>query len=160
MGGIFYFLSHILGKCILFSVAGILVTQTGLRTIKDMGGLARKMPITATLCIVGSMILSAMPPLSGFQGEWILFSGVFKQGIEGSSIYLLVAVLGILATFLTTVYTFWPAVRIFFGTLPSSLEGVKEAPLSMTAPLLVLAAVSLLLGIFPNLLTEFLKAFF
>jgi formate hydrogenlyase subunit 3/multisubunit Na+/H+ antiporter MnhD subunit len=125
MGGIFYFLSHILGKCILFSVAGILVTQTGLRNVKEMGGLARKMPITATLCIIGSMILSAMPPLSGFQGEWMLFSGVFQKGINSSEIYLIIAVVGILATFLTTVYTFWPAVRIFFGTLPTSLEQVK-----------------------------------
>ena len=159
MGGIFYFLSHILGKCILFSVAGILLTQTGLRNVKEMGGLARKMPITATLCIIGSMILSAMPPLSGFQGEWMLFSGVFQKGIEGSGIYMAVAVIGILATFLTTVYTFWPAVRIFFGTLPSSLEDVKEAPLSMTAPLLALAIISFIIGIYPDLITHFLNAF-
>lgn len=160
MGGMFYLLSHILGKCILFSIAGILVTQTGFRNMNDMGGLARRMPITATLCIIGSMILSAMPPLSGFQGEWMLFSGVFQQGINGSSLTLAIAVIAILATFLTTVYTFWPAVRIFFGTLPTSLESVKEAPLSMTAPLLALAVVSFIIGIWPDLITHFLNAFF
>jgi NADH-quinone oxidoreductase subunit M len=160
MGGIFYFLSHILGKCILFSVAGILLTQTGIRSIKDLRGLARKMPITATLCIIGSMILSAMPPLSGFQGEWMLFAGVFKQGIQGSSVTLVVAVIGIFATFLTAVYTFWPAVRIFFGELPKSLENVKEAPPSMTAPLLALAVTSFVIGIFPDLITHFLNAFY
>ncbi len=159
MGGIFYFLSHILGKCILFSVAGILATQTGLRDVKEMGGLARKMPITATLCIIGSMILSAMPPLSGFQGEWMLFTGVFQKGINGSGIYMVIAVVGIMATFLTTVYTFWPAIRIFFGTLPTQLENVKEAPLSMTTPLLVLATISFIIGIDPNLITHFLNAF-
>lgn len=156
MGGIFYFISHILGKCILFSVAGILVTQTGVRSIKELGGLARKMPLTATLCIVGSMILSAMPPLAGFQGEWILFSGVFQQGAT-SIIGLAIAVIGILATFLTAVYTFWPAVRIFFGQLPPSLENVKEAPLSMTIPLFALAIISFVIGVFPELVTRFLN---
>ncbi len=159
-GGVFYFLSHILGKCILFSVAGILLTQTGLRSIKEMSGLARKMPLTATLCIIGSMVLSAMPPLSGFQAEWILFSGVFQKGMTGSEIQLAIAVIAIFATFLTVVYTFWPAVRIFFGELPASLENVKEAPLSMTAPLLVLAIISFVIGIFPYLVTYFLSTFF
>ena len=157
-GGVFYFLSHILGKCILFSIAGILVTQTGLRSIKQMGGLARKMPLTATLCIMGSMILSAMPPLSGFQAEWMLFAGVFQQGIIGTPVKLAVAVIGIFATFLTAVYTFWPAIRIFFGELPASLENVKEAPLSMTIPLFVLAAISFVIGVFPELITRFLNS--
>jgi NADH-quinone oxidoreductase subunit M len=157
-GGIFYFLSHILGKCILFSVAGILVTQTGCRSIKEMGGLARKMPITATLCIFGSMILSAMPPLSGFQGEWILFGGLIQKGIQSSPITLAVAIVGLLATFLTVVYTFWPFIRIFFGELSPSLENVKEAPLSMTVPLIVLAGVSLVIGIYPNLITHLLNS--
>lgn len=159
-GGVFYFISHILGKFILFSVAGIIVTQTGVRNIKEMGGLAHKMPLTATLCIVGSMILSAMPPTSGFQAEWILFSGVFQQGINGATINIVIAVIGIFATFLTAVYTFWPVIRIFFGELPSSLEKAKEAPLSMTIPLFILVILALIIGIYPALITHFLSAFF
>jgi formate hydrogenlyase subunit 3/multisubunit Na+/H+ antiporter MnhD subunit len=155
-GGVFYFLSHILGKCILFSVAGILLTQTGVRNIKEMGGLARKMPLTATLCILGSMILSAIPPLSGFQAEWIMFVGIFQQGSYGAMLSLIVAVVGIFATFLTVVYTFWPITRVFFGPLPPSMENVKEAPLSMVIPLFVLALISFLMGVFPELITKFL----
>ncbi len=158
-GGVFYFISHILGKAILFSVAGILVTQTGTRNIKEMGGLAKKMPLTATLCLIGAMILSAIPPFSGFQGEWILFTGVFTQGITGTA-YLIIAVVGIFATFLTSVYTFWPAIRIFFGPLQPSMEKIKEAPISMTAPLCVLAIVSFLIGIFPDLIMHFLTSVF
>lgn len=155
-GGVFYFLSHILGKCILFSVAGILLVQTGTRSIKDMGGLARKMPLTAILCIIGSMILSAIPPLSGFQAEWILFVGVFQQGSFGAIFNLTIALVGIFATFLTVIYTFWPIMRIFFGPTPPSMENVKEAPWSMIVPLFVLAIISFLIGIFPQLITNFL----
>lgn len=124
--------------------------------MSKMGGLARKMPFTATVCILGSMILSAIPPLSGFQGEWMLFTGVFKQGIQGGALDLALAVVGIFATFLTVVYTFWPAVKMFFGELPQSMEKVKEAPASMLIPLFALAFMSLLIGIFPDLITRLL----
>jgi len=156
-GGVFYFISHIIGKAILFSVAGILVTQTGTRSIKEMGGLAQKMPLTATLCILGAMVLSAIPPLSGFQGEWLLFTGVFQQGLK-SPVYLAIAMVAIFATFLTAAYTFWPAIRIFFGPISPSMEKVKEAPPTMTAPLCVLAVLSVLLGLFPEVILRFLSS--
>ena len=158
-GGVFYFISHILGKTILFSVAGILVVQTGTRSIKEMGGLAQKMPLTATLCLIGAMILSAIPPLSGFQAEWILFTGVFTQGTT-SLAYLVIAIVGIFATFLTSVYTFWPAIRIFFGPLSPAMEKVKEAPLVMTIPLCVVAVLSILIGIFPDVIMRMLTSIF
>jgi NADH-quinone oxidoreductase subunit M len=158
-GGVFYFISHILGKAILFSVAGILVTQTGTRSIKEMGGLAGKMPLTATLCLLGAMILSAIPPLSGFQAEWILFTGVFTQGLTGAA-YMILAIIGLFATFLTAVYTFWPAIRIFFGPIQPAMEKTKEAPLTMTAPLIALAVISVLIGLFPDIVMHFLTSVF
>ncbi len=158
-GGVFYFLSHILGKCILFSVAGILLVRTGTRDMKQMGGLASKMPVTAALCLIGGLILSAVPPTSGFQAEWIMFAGIFFQGANGVTTNLVIALLGIIATALTVAYTFWPVRRIFFGALPAHLQGVTEAPLSMTVPLLALAAISILLGIYPDLVTKMLVNF-
>ncbi len=77
----------------MFAVAGILLTQTGLRDLKQMGGLAAKMPFTASLFVLGALILSAVPPTSGFQAEWTMFAGIFSQGASGSS-YLAVALLG------------------------------------------------------------------
>jgi formate hydrogenlyase subunit 3/multisubunit Na+/H+ antiporter MnhD subunit len=158
-GGVFYFGSHILGKFVLFAVAGILLTQTGFRDVKKMGGLAAKMPLTASLFVLGALILSAVPPTSGFQAEWIMFAGIFSQGAQGSSTYLLVALLGIIATMLTVAYTFWPVKRIFFGPLASGLDEVKEAPMMMTLPLLALVVASILIGIYPDLVTKFLVGF-
>ena len=158
-GGVFYFLSHILGKFVLFSVAGILLVQTGMRDTKKMGGLASKMPFTATLFILGALILSAVPPTSGFQAEWTMFAGIFRQGAAGSATYMGVAILGLIATLLTVAYTFWPVRRIFFGALPSSLQDVKEAPLTMTLPLLALVVASILIGIYPDLIFKSLYTF-
>ena len=159
VGGVFYFGSHILGKFIMFAVAGILLTQTGLRDVKQMGGLAGKMPFTAALFVLGALILSAVPPTSGFQAEWIMFAGIFSQGATGSSTFLLVALLGVIATLLTVAYTFWPIKKIFFGQLAPGLEGVRDAPLSMTLPLLAIVVVSILIGIYPDLVTKFLTGF-
>lgn len=158
VGGVFYFLSHVIGKCILFSVAGILTTQTGVRSMKQMGGLAKRMPLTATLCVIGSMILSAMPPLSGFPAEWIMFVGIFTKGASGDLPFLIIGIVAIFGTFLTAVYTFWSFIRIFFGPLHQEMENVKEAPLSMIVPLFILAAASLFMGLFPDIIMRLLTA--
>jgi formate hydrogenlyase subunit 3/multisubunit Na+/H+ antiporter MnhD subunit len=159
VGGVFYFGSHILGKFVMFAVAGILLTQTGLRDVKRMGGLAGRMPFTAALFVLGALILSAVPPTSGFQAEWIMFAGIFSQGAAGSPTYLAVALLGIIATLLTVAYTFWPIKKIFFGQLAPGLDGVKDAPLTMTLPLLAIVVASILIGIYPDLVTKFLTSF-
>jgi len=156
VGGVFFFGSQILGKFVMFAVAGILLTQTGLRDAKRMGGLAAKMPFTAALFVLGALILSAVPPTSGFQAEWIMFAGIFSRGAQGSSVYLLVAILGLIATLFTVAYTFWPVKKIFYGPLAPGLEEVKEAPLTMTLPLLAVVVVSIVIGIYPDLVTKFL----
>lgn len=157
-GGIFYFLSHILGKGILFHVAGIVVTQTGIRNINKMGGLVSKMPMTTILCAAGSLLLAALPPLSGFQAKWIMFAGIFA-GAADSTPKLIIAISAIFAAFLTPMYTIWPLRRVFFGKLPASLQHVKEAPLSMTAPLLIFIIASLVMGLYPDLVMNFLTSY-
>ncbi|MDG6987952.1 MAG: hypothetical protein JRN21_01350 [Nitrososphaerota archaeon] len=151
-GGVFYFLNHIIGKTILFCVAGILVSQVGTRDIRKMGGLASKMPLTAALVLIGTMVISAVPPTGGFQAEWILFEGVFARGTTGALGWnLFVAIGGLAATIFTVAYTFWPVRKIFFGPLPAELNDVKEAPLIMTLPILFLAILAIVIGIYPDL---------
>jgi NADH-quinone oxidoreductase subunit M len=150
-GGIFYFLSHILGKAVLFSTAGILVYRIESRDLQRMGGLWSRMPVTAVLWMASALILSALPPFSGFVGKWMLFVGAFK-GFSNSPFGLLIIVAAILSTLLTLVYTFATGIRIFFGPQREQ-HGENPAcdpPLSMSLPLLVLAAVALTLGVYPD----------
>ena len=156
-GGMFYFLSHILGKTILFSTAGIIVYTTGIRDMRQMGGLASKMPLTATLWICGALILSALPPLSGFAAEWVLFTGIFKYGTQGPTIGLVIAIMGISAVILTISYTFVSAKRIFFGPLKPELANdtkIRDPPLTMSIPLFILATISLIMGVYPKPLLD------
>jgi len=155
-GGMFFFLSHIMGKTIFFSTAGILVYVTGIRDMRQMGGLASKMPITALLWLVGAMMLSGFPPFSSFVGEWIMFTGIFTVGVVTIPVGLIVAILGVSAIILTISYTFLSMKRIFFGPLKAHLstKEIKDPPLTMSIPLLVLALVSLMLCIYPRIILD------
>jgi len=117
------------------------------------------MPFTAALFVLGALILSAVPPTSGFQSEWIMFAGIFSQGAQGSSAFLALAILWPGRDLFTVAYTFWPVKRIFFGPLASGLEEVKDAPLVMTVPLLAIVVASVLIGIYPDLVSKFLIGF-
>jgi NADH-quinone oxidoreductase subunit M len=155
-GGMFFFLSHIMGKTIFFSTAGIVVYVTGIRDIREMGGLARKMPVTAFLWILGAMMLSGFPPFSSFTAEWIMFTGIFQKGLSHPPA-LIVAIIGVVAILLTISYTFSAVKTVFFGPLKPHLanEKIKDPPLTMSVPLLLVAAVSILLGMFPCLVMDF-----
>ena len=150
-GGIFYFLSHILGKAILFSTAGILVFKLETRDLKAMGGLWSRMPVTAFLWFSAALILSALPPTGGFVGKWILFAGAFK-GYPADPWTILVIITAILSTLLTLVYTFLTGIRIFFGREQNgkAAHAVADPPLSMSLPLLALAIVALGMGLYPK----------
>ena len=151
-GGMFFFLSHIMGKTVFFSTAGIVVYATGIRDMRQMGGLARQMPVTAALWIVGCMMLSGFPPFSSFTAEWIMFSGIFEKGVLSGPFGIAIALTGVTAISLTVAYSFNAARQIFFGPLNPVLEAknLSDPPLLMTVPLAIIAIASIILGIFPQ----------
>jgi len=98
-----------------------------------------------------------LPPTTGFVSEFLIFAGSFHEAFTlDSTLRLTLAFLGVVSTALTAGYSLWAIKRIFFGQLPSELANVEEAPLTITGPILVLAAISLVLGIFPDLIERFL----
>lgn len=159
-GTIFHYVSHGFGKCILFCVAGILIAQTGTRSIKKMGGLAKRMPITATMTLLGFFAIGGVPPTIGFMSKFMIFTGVFQNALMHSTSQLIVALVAIIMTVLTVGYSLWTVRRIFFGPLVKEMEDVKEAPQLMLAPIIALALLTIATGIYPRLVTDFLMRFF
>lgn len=157
-GGMFQYVTHGLGKGILFMVAGAIIMQAhGLRSIAKMGGLASKMPITAIAALIGFLTIMGIPPTTGFISEFLIFAGSFKEAFTLSSMLrIALSFLGVVSTAITAGYSLWAVKRIFFGKLPDELSNVTEAPWLVTGPLLVLAAVSLILGIYPDLVERLL----
>ena len=159
-GGMFFFLSHVMGKTVFFSTAGIVVYTTKIRDMRELGGLAQKMPVTAILWLVGCMMLSGFPPFSSFTAEWILFTGVFERGLAEGPAVVAIAIGGIAAVLLTMAYTFGAARRIFFGPLSARLaeRELSDPPWTMTLPLAVVAAASIALGLYPAAIMDLLHS--
>ena len=80
------YITHALGKGLLFMTAGILIVKAGTRSISRLGGLAGKMPITAVCAVIGALTIMGVPPTSGFMGEWILFYGALETAISEGSV--------------------------------------------------------------------------
>ena len=91
--------------------------------------------------------------MSSFPAEWIMFTGIFKAGIIASTVKLIIAIAGVTAITLSVVYCFRSVKIIFYGPLSEKLAGndhIKDPPLSMSLPLLAIAATTITLGIYPK----------
>src|SRR6266849_347618 len=151
-GSMFQYVSNGTAKGILFIVVGAVMLQVrGERSLSKLGGLASKMPITATAAFIGSLTLAGLPSTNGFLSEFFLFQGGFVRATDTASEYrLVIAVLGIIATALTAGYSLMAMKKIFFGAPNSDTSDVKEAPWTITLPLITLSIVTLVLGIYPE----------
>jgi NADH-quinone oxidoreductase subunit M len=151
-GSMLHYLSHGMGKGILFMVAGIIIVQShGTRSISKLGGLAKRMPVTASAALIGFLTILGVPPTSGFISEFLIFFGLINSAMNPIILSkVLVAIGAVISTALTAGYTLWTMKRVFFGPMPAEMAEVHEAPLTMTVPLIVLAATTLLVGILPD----------
>lgn len=148
-GALFHIINHAIGKGLLFMCAGALIHQTGTRDLKELQGLAGKMPITAMAVMIGCFSLAGTPPFGGFQSEWMIFAGGFQRPE-----FTLFTSVALISTLITAAYYLWFIYRVFFGPRPEKLENVKEAPLTMIIPMLILAFLAVLLGIWPRFVTD------
>jgi len=150
-GGTFMYVSHGLGKAILFMMAGAIILQTGTRSMSKLGGLAGKMPYTAVISMIGALTIMGIPPTSGFMAEWILFNGVLQSGVTNSDMLRIVSFgLGILATVLSAAYILWMYKRIFFGKIPEQYTKITDPNRYVIVTMAALAAITLILGVYPN----------
>ncbi|SRR5579884_9755 len=164
-GATLLYVTHGLGKAILFMAAGSVMLQTGTRNMSRLGGLAGKMPYTAVLAMIGGLTVIGIPPTSGFMSEWILFGGVLQTGVaQMSATKVTLFAFGILTTVLSSAYFLWMYKRIFFGKIPDYLANVRDSNRYITVTMAVLAALSLIIGVYPdpflNPITSYIKGMF
>jgi proton-translocating NADH-quinone oxidoreductase chain M len=164
-GGTFMYVSHGLGKAILFMMAGAIILQTGTRSMSKLGGLAGKMPYTAVIAMIGALTIMGIPPTSGFMAEWILFNGILQTGVtHGDAMRVAVFAFGILATVLSSAYILWMYKRIFFGKTPEQFANVRDPNRYVIVTMAVLAGLTLIIGVYPqpllNPVTEYIQGMF
>jgi proton-translocating NADH-quinone oxidoreductase chain M len=164
-GGTLIYVTHGLGKAILFMMAGSIILQTGTRSMSKLGGLAGKMPYTAVIAMIGALTIIGIPPTSGFMAEWIMFNGVLQTATaDMDPLRTAMFAFGILATVLSSAYILWMFKRIFFGKIPEELAHVKDSNRYITATMAAFAALTLVIGVYPDLflapVTDYVEGIF
>jgi multicomponent Na+:H+ antiporter subunit D len=144
-GGLFHLINHALAKGLLFLNSGSIQQATGTRNLDEMGGLAKRMPVTAAANLVGSLAIVGVPPLNGFWSKLIIIIALVQAGHVGF------AVVAVLASVLTLWYYLLVQRKAFFGKLDERWKDVKEAPFWMLASNVILALLCIGIGIFFSL---------
>ena len=155
-GSLLHVVFHAIIKSTLFMSAGTIIFKTGKTNVDELTGIGKEMPLTIWCYTFASAALIGIPPASGFISKWHLAIGSLESGIATFSwlgpVVLLVSAL-LTAGYLLpiTVHGFLPG-SDYTGKTFENKEPVKL----MLIPFMILGTLSVLLGIFPNPLTEFI----
>jgi hydrogenase-4 component B len=152
---LFHVLNHATFKGLLFLAAGSVVMTTGTQQMEEFGGLLKRMPWTGLFFLVGALAISGIPPLNGFTSEWLTFQSLLLgfqsvPGLTRVNFPLAGALLALTSALAAACFV--KAFGISFLALPRSRAAAeaRESPAVMLLPLGVLAALCLMLGLFPG----------
>jgi len=153
-GGLIHIANHAFSKITLFFCAGAIYVASHKKDISEMAGLGRVMPFTFGAFAIASLSMIGAPPVAGFVTKWYLLLGSLDASQMG-------IILVLLASTLLNVGYFAPVTfRAFFGKPPAGVvyQGIQEAPLTMVVPIMIAAIISVIIGIYPDFLMNFVKA--
>jgi multicomponent Na+:H+ antiporter subunit D len=153
-GGLIHIVNHGFSKITLFFCAGAIYVVSHKKNISEMGGLGKTMPWTFGAFGIASLSMIGAPPVAGFITKWNLLIGSVEAHQLGILLILIASTLLNAAYFAPITY------KAFFGKRPAgeSFTGIKEAPLSMLIPILIACTISVIIGIFPDFMMQFVKA--
>jgi formate hydrogenlyase subunit 3/multisubunit Na+/H+ antiporter MnhD subunit len=150
VGGLFHMLNNAIYKSGLFLSAGAVEDRAGTTDLEELGGLARLMPLTFLTTAVAALSISGVPPLNGFASKWLVYQGMLEGG-GYHVIFLAIAVFGsalTLASFIKVLHS------VFLGRRQVRFDGVREPGFAMQVPMLFLAVLCIVFGIWAQLPLE------
>jgi hydrogenase-4 component B len=154
--------NHSLFKPLLFYGAGSVLHATGRRNLDVLGGLSKKLPLTALFFLIGAVAISGVPPLNGFISELFLYVGLMRPMAVGESFAFgvalaapVLAMIGALAA-----ACFVKAYAAVFLGMPrtEAIRPVREAPAAMLIPMGILAVLCAGIGVLPQLVSPILES--
>jgi len=146
-GTALHLVNHAVSKGLLFLSAGAVMKQLGIRDIREMGGLAGQMRVTATSSTTAALSIAGVPPFACFISEFLIFVGAF-QAINSDGFYVLPTALMLVATVLSLAYALRYIRHIFLG--PTKLKKAEEVPFFMKSAMVILVVFVIVLGIWPT----------
>ncbi len=153
-GAILHVFFHSVMKNALFLCAGAVILKTGKTDVRDLRGIGKQMPVTLWCFTLAGVGLVGVPPMSGFLSKWQLAQGALASAIPVFN--WLGPVVLLVSALLTAAYLLPVSIDGFFPGRPEGAEAGAypscEVGAKMLIPLIVLAALTVLLGLWPSLL--------
>jgi formate hydrogenlyase subunit 3/multisubunit Na+/H+ antiporter MnhD subunit len=161
-GTVLHVITHALSKGLFFFSAGSVMHSLKIRNVKEMGGIAGKMPVTGVSSAVAALSLAGAPPFACFISEFFIFMGAFQVIQGGASFYILPTALMLVATVFSLAYSLRFVSNVFLGPSKTAepKEGPKlklEVPLLMQASMIILVVLVIIVGVYPGLFTNLLN---
>lgn len=154
IGTLFHVLNHSVFKALIFMLCGNIYNATMTKDMDELGGLVKKMPITAALFFIAILCICAIPPFNGFASEWVIYKSFILNGASGGVGVRFFSILGIVSLGLAGALAIMAFSKVF-GTVflgyarnENALLDVKEVNKIMLFPLILLALIAVFLGIF------------
>ncbi len=149
-GAVYQSVSHGLISALLFLIVGSLYERTNTTQLSELGGLAKTLPFMSGILLIAGLASLGLPGLSGFVGEFLSFLGLF------GSMKILTAI-GVLGILFAAVYVLRSILNITYGPMPEAFAGLKDARFIEAFPMITLAALIVLLGVYPSVLTDLMQ---
>ncbi len=147
--------SHVFYKGALFMVAGIVDHAAGTRDVRHLGGLARRLPLTALSALIAAAALAGLPPTTGFISKELMLAGLGDLWTEKGALALFFYAALLLSTVMTVAFALRFFLGVFGGKEPADAHFHSPGFMIQLPPLL-LAGAALGFGLFPGVLGEWL----
>lgn len=136
---------------LLFATVGLLYDKAHTRQIPELQGLIHRMPFIGVAFMVAGLASLGLPGMGGFVAEFMVFTGSYGE-------FGLFTIMGVLGIVLSAAYILWTAERTWFRTLPHRWDHLEDALPVERVPLAVLMAVIVVIGVWPRVVTDVIKA--
>ncbi|MFC0261084.1 hydrogen gas-evolving membrane-bound hydrogenase subunit E [Fontibacter flavus] len=154
LGAVLFILTHALYKATLFLITGIIDHETGTRDVTRLAGLQKVMKPVAFAGYVAAFSSAGIPLFLGFISKEVMYEATFHFG--GYAIVL--TSLLVLTKIFLFVAGFWVGVKPFTGNLPEPFKKVHLPSPLLWVPPVLMATLSVIFGVFPFLLDNFMQA--
>jgi NADH-quinone oxidoreductase subunit M len=155
VGTVLHLITHGVSKGLLFLSAGAIVKSLKTRDIREMGGLAGQMPVTATCSTTAALSIAGIPPFACFISEVLIFVGAVQK-VNTNESFIIPVVLMLIATVLSLGYVVRYISQVFFGT-STNLEKPQGIPFSMKLSMAILMVLVVVLGVWPTFFIDLIN---
>ncbi|OPA81943.1 proton-conducting transporter membrane subunit [Campylobacter pinnipediorum] len=162
LAGCYHVVNHAIFKGLLFLCAGSVLHSTHTRDMEVLGGLAKKMPWTAIGMFIGSMAITALPPVNGFVSEWLTYQGMLQGALKDSVVARYAFTFSVVALALTgalAVMCFVKVYSVIFAGTPRDMkifEHAKESPIGMILGIAILTLACIAFGIGASTVVDYI----